>query len=252
MDRVELYTQIADRKFKPKDMEPYDGNNGRVNKCVNLMRAGKIRTGGTILDVGGGIGDLGYAVRDLFDKRIVLDISVKNLECAHAKGNDIFLCDVDSGGFTELYDHDDALVIENNSIDTITALDFIEHIIDPEYFASECFRVLKPSGEVFVNTPNIRFWRHVEQLISVGTFPHTSGDREVFHGGHLAFFTYTDLRMIFESVGFVSVPQIKDEEGYETPPDWIIEKMRPKNQAEYMSVCMEFGCPNLLYKAIKP
>ena len=99
MDRPELYAKMAARKDKPKDYEPYDGGNGRVNKCESLMRQGKIRTGGTLLDVGGGIGDLGYAVRDLFERRIVLDISSTSLQAARKKGNWVVQADVDRHGF---------------------------------------------------------------------------------------------------------------------------------------------------------
>lgn len=232
---------MADRKFKPKDLEPYDGNNGRVNRCAQLMRAGKIRTGGTLLDVGGGIGDLGYAVRDLFARRVIFDISSKNLSAAEAKGNEVVLGDMDRGG----------LIGFDSDVDVITALDFIEHIIDPEHFARECHKALRPSGEVFINTPNIRFWRHIEQLRLQGTFPHTSGDREVFHGGHLAFYTYRDLRAIFEPAGFSSVQQIKDEECFEQPsPQFLVALPFISSQDAYVATMLEFGCPNLLYKAI--
>lgn len=233
---------MAARKDKPKDYEPYDGNNGRVNKCADLMRRHFIKTGGILLDVGGGIGDLGYAVQDLFEHRITLDISQLSLKAAEAKGNEPLCRDIDRQGF---------LGIGKEYVDTITALDFIEHIVDPENFARECARVLKPGGEVFINTPNIRFWRHIDQLWKRGTFPHTSGDKEVFHGGHLAFFTYADLKLIFEPAGFKSTAQFKDEECFETPPAFYIDQLKPMNQSEFVRLSLELGCPNLLYKAIK-
>ena len=240
MDRLDLYDKMAARKDKPKDYTPYDGGNGRVNKCVDLMKKRLIRTGGTLLDVGGGIGDLGYATGNLFDKKITMDISQLSLRAAAIKGNDVILADIDKNGLAGISDE---------TIDVITALDFIEHIIDPENFARECARVLKPNGEVFINTPNIRFWRHIDQLLMNGTFPHTSGDKEVFHGGHLAFFTYSDLKLIFEPAGFKSSKQFKDEECYEAPPTSYIDKIKPTNQDEYVSLNLEFGCPNMLYKA---
>lgn len=239
MDRSDLYNKMADRKTKPRDFQPYDGNNGRVNKAANLIMTGKLRSGGRLLDVGGGIGDLGAAVHDLFDTRIVLDIANVNLGAAKAKGNECILADVDRGG----------IPLADSSIDLVCALDFIEHIIDPENFARECYRVLKPSGEVFINTPNIRFWKHIDQLWK-GRFPHTSGDREVYHGGHLAFYTYGDLREIFEGSGFTSTEQIKDEEGYQTPPAMWVNALQPRNQLEFFRLNLELGCPNLLYKAI--
>ena len=251
MDREELYDKMANRKSKPKDFQPYSGDNGRVNKCVELMRSGVLRTGGTLLDVGGGIGDLGYAVRDLYSRTIVFDIAPKNLEAAAAKGNYTILGDIDKTGI-EGRDSGDGVVDLTSQVDTVTALDFIEHIVDPEHFARECYRVLKPGGEVFINTPNIRFWRHIEKLLYEGKFPHTSGDREVYHGGHLAFFTYSDVCEIFESAGFVSSLQIKDNECFETPPPKFLALFpQCKTQAEYVAMMLEFGCPNMLYKATK-
>jgi len=236
---------MAERKFKLKDLEPYDGNNGRVNRCEQLFRSGKLRSGGTLLDVGGGIGDLGYAVRDIFEERIVLDISEKNLDAAIAKGNEVVVCDVDQHGL-------DREVIGDSSIDVVTALDFIEHIVDPENFARECFRVLQSGGQVFVNTPNFQYFEHLESLLYRGVFPHTSGDHEVYHGGHLAFFVLDDLEKIFTSAGFIKCQQIKDEEGYRSPPDQFVKFLSQKNQKEYIDCCMKLGNPNLLFACEKP
>ena len=245
MDKSQLYEEIAKRKSIPQHDLPYNGGNGRIDRCVDLMRQGKIRTGGTLLDVGGSIGDMGYAVRDLFSKRIVNDIAELPLESAKKKGNEVLRSDIDRGGF---------LGIAAKEIDVVTALDFIEHIIDPENFARECFRVLKPGGEVFINTPNIQYWFHIKQLIH-GTFPHTSGDKEVWHGGHLAFFTFRDLCDIFGTAGFTNFQQFKDEECYNALAINDAERngfMKPKTQAEYTDLCMRFGNPNLLFKAVKP
>lgn len=248
MDRQELYDNIAARKIKPKDFGPYMMDNGRVNKAVALFRNGTLRTGGALLDVGGAIGDLGYAVRDLFDVRVVVDISEKLLEAAKEKGNDTICLDVDKQGL---------LGIGDQEMDVVTALDFIEHIIDPEKFARECFRVLSPGGQVFINTPNIQFWRYITALMSTGHFPHTSGDREVYHGGHLAFFTFLDVVEIFKSAGFTGFQQIMDEEGFQAPADWFWKFHQERfgyvrNKDEYVEQMMRFGCPNLLIKITKP
>lgn len=245
MDRTELYDKMAERKSAPKDFGTYIGDNGRVNRCVQLMKQGKIKTGGDLLDIGGGIGDLCYAVlkEKLFEEALVQDISAKNLEAARSKGIKTLCTDMDTHGI-------DAWA--GTDLDVVTALDFIEHIVDPEHFARECFRVLKSGGEVFINTPNIQFWKHQEQLRSTGRFPHTSGDREVYHGGHLAFFTYLDLCEIFGAAGFKMFEQINDEEGYSHPPSSYTDVLLPKNQAEYVQYCMRLGCPNLLFKATKP
>jgi SAM-dependent methyltransferase len=243
MDRSELYDTMATRKSAPKDLEPYRGDNGRVNRCVDLFRQGKLRRGGALLDIGGGIGDLAYACRDMFERAVVVDISAKNLEAARAKGCVTLQVDIDREGLEKV----------GGQFDVVTALDFIEHIVDPESFARECFRVLKPGGEVFINTPNIQHFRHIEQLVR-GRFPHTSGDRDVYHGGHLAFFTYLDLVDIFLAAGFDArrFEQFKDDEGYVAPPQEWIDRAHAKTQREYVDACMRFGNSNLLFKAVKP
>lgn len=262
MDRAELYNKLAERKSKPKDFEPYSGDNGRVNKALALYRSGKLQSGGVHIDVGGGIGDLGFALRQekLFEKTLVVDIAAKNLEAAKKKGNFVVLADMDKHGFnfygsdglvTREWSEDTFIYNGAGKIDAISALDFIEHIVDPGKFASECFMMLKPGGEVFINTPNIQFWRHIETLIS-GRMPHTSGDREVYHGGHLAFFTYLDLCEIFGAAGFTDFEQFHDDEGYQNFPPWVMQMAKPRNQFEYKDFCERFGNPNLLFKAVKP
>ena len=246
MDKQELYDQMAARKSQPKDFGDYIGDNGRVNRCVQLMKQGKIKAGGQILDIGGGIGDLICAVTKqerLFDFGAVLDISESNLQAAMSKGCAVAQSDMDKDGIPDLV---------GLNYDIVTALDFIEHIVDPEHFARECFRVLKSGGQVFVNTPNIEFWKHIELLLVHGKFPHTSGDREVYHGGHLAFFTFSDLCEIFGAAGFAGFKQIDDPENYQAVPKEFLDFRRSKNQHEYVRNCSLMGNSNLLFLCEKP
>lgn len=244
MDRSELYDQIARRKSKPADLDPYVfGQNGRIDNCIRIFRANKIVPMGELLDVGGAIGDLGYHMRNDFKRRIVVDIAAQNRRACELKGNEFYTCDVDK----------QPLPVEDQSVTVVTALDFIEHIVDPENFARECFRVLKPGGDVFINTPNIRFWPHIQQLLVDGTFPHTSGDKEVFHGGHLAFYTYKDLCNIFGRAGFGKFEMVMDSEGYRQPNFQALAGfVAPRNQEQYKQLSMELGCPNLLFICRKP
>lgn len=183
-----LYDDISSRKAKPRDFEPYTGGNGRVDRAVDLILNEDFPRSGTLLDVGGAIGNLGYALREHFSKRITIDISDHCRDAAEAKGNRFICANVDTHGLHN---------IDDGEVDLVVALDFIEHILDPGKFASECLRVLKPGGMVLINTPNIQFWRHLQSLVAEGVFPHTSGDPDVYHGGHVAFYNINDMHHIF-------------------------------------------------------
>lgn len=190
-----LYDNIASRKNEAGAISPYNGGNGRIDRAVQMIRNNEVNASGTLLDVGGATGNLGYAVRDLFEKRIVIDIATDCRNGAIAKGNSFIPANIDLEG----------LQVPDASVDLIVALDFIEHIIDPEKFSRECYRVLKPRGQVLINTPNIQFWRHLHSLVVEGVFPHTSGDQEVYHGGHVAFYNIHDMQQIFR--GFIDQRQ---------------------------------------------
>jgi SAM-dependent methyltransferase len=187
-----LYDDISSRKAKPEDYAPYEGGNGRIDRAVDLILNEDFPRAGTLLDVGGATGNLGYALRDHFSERYTLDISDVCRGPAEKKGNHFIRANTDVDG-----------IPWPEAFDLIVALDFIEHIVDPQKFASECFRTLKPGGKVLINTPNIQFWRHLHSLVVEGKFPHTSGDREVYHGGHVAFFNFQDMADIFGQAGFL-------------------------------------------------
>lgn len=192
-----LYDQIASDKHEADNFGPYTGGNGRIDRAVDLILNEDFPRSGGLLDVGGATGNLGYTLRNNFNYRTVVEIAEDCRKPAEAKGNNFLCTNVDLHGFHNGMTGDDEDGIDAETIDLVVALDFIEHIIDPHNFASECMRVLKPGGRVLINTPNIQFWRHLHSLVVDGRFPHTSGDRQVFHGGHVAFFNLQDMREIF-------------------------------------------------------
>lgn len=85
----------------------------------------------TFLDLGSGDQFLRHAVGDM--NYIPLDI------------DDV---DFDSGAFP----------VANNSVDILFSLAVIEHINNIDHFMSECYRVLKPGGIIYVSTPNFRYY----------------------------------------------------------------------------------------------
>ena len=51
----------------------------------------------------------------------------------------------------------EALPVPDNSVDILFSLAVVEHITDIGHFMSECFRVLKPKGLIYLTTPNFRY-----------------------------------------------------------------------------------------------
>lgn len=143
-----------------------------------LGQAGiKERTGLSLMEPGVGCGDhlrifkeKGFVVRGL-------DISERSKEMSPDLNIDV----MDSDGKTWPY--------EGCSFDVIYSKSFIEHLIDPEFFLSEAFRVLKPGGLMVTLTPD---W--------VANYKKFYDDYT-----HKSPFTKVSLRNIKVSAGFVDV-----------------------------------------------
>ena len=162
--------------------------------------------GNRILDIGCGSGMLLFQFRDNFKQLVGLEYSKHRLKQASVN-----LAEQDFIAVQGSAEH--MPEIESNSIDRIVSADTIEHIPDVYTATSEMFRVLKPGGELVINTPNVAFIKK-RILLVLGRFPSTSQNNEgigsdiLFDGGHLHYFTYRSLRIVLEKAGFNMVKKI--------------------------------------------
>lgn len=240
-----IYDDISKRKNAPKDYQKYvPGMNGRIDRCDRFFEQGLLKSGTVMIDIGGAIGDLGDSLRNLFETIWINDVSSIPLAAARTKGHSTWLGNVD----------EEPIPFNDGTVDFIAMLDVIEHIMDPEKLARECARVLKTGGQAYVNTPNIMHWRHIEYLFRHRMFPHTSGDREVFHGGHTAFFTRRDIDNIFSNAG-LSCRLLKDESTMDSPPVWIqnfmFDNYAARNTLSIQSAMDDLSYPDVLLVAEK-
>jgi SAM-dependent methyltransferase len=90
------------------------------------------RLNGHFLDVGAGDQFMAHAVNQTALKYIPLDINNVNFET-------------------------DNFPVNDSSIDVIFSLALIEHIANIDHLLSECARVLKPDGVIFLSTPNFKY-----------------------------------------------------------------------------------------------
>lgn len=58
-----------------------------------------------------------------------------------------------------------SIPLSNESVDLITAIDVIEHLVEPAIFVREAYRVLKPEGYLVIDTPNLASWHNVFALV---------------------------------------------------------------------------------------
>jgi len=161
----------------------------RVEMAALHMR----REGDRVLDVGCGGGALSVLIKENFTEVYGVDILEDACSIAAQKGVISQVVDLNA----------EAMPYNENFFDVVVCLDIIEHVLDPLRLLADCQRVLKYGGQFLLSTPNIRYFRHVINLIVHGRFPHTSGDTDiVWGGGHLYHFCCTDTVHLLKRAGF--------------------------------------------------
>lgn len=156
-----------------------------------------VRPGARLLDVGCGRGAVATLLSDRFDEVHGVDTDEQALAVAAERGVAVAQVDLDR----------EPLPFEDGSFDAVVSLDVIEHVLDPAVFVRELARVLRPGGNVYLATPNVRFAGYLRALVLEGRFPLTSSDPRGWQGGHIHFFTNDDLETLLRESGFHEVVQ---------------------------------------------
>jgi len=97
-----------------------------------------------LLDIGCGDGFIGKKFQDLGYAVYGIDVSTKNIKLAKKK--DIKATTADAL---------EKLPYKDNYFDIVFAGEIIEHLFDTRAFLNNIYRVLKPSGQLIVTTPNL-------------------------------------------------------------------------------------------------
>lgn len=118
---------------------------------------------GRLLDVGGGIGATGAALKKMGRASEV--IVIDHVTSAWAQG-------VDKGYVADLEDVDflDGVLAENAPFDTILCLDVLEHLRDPRIVIRHLHKCLRPGGVMVISLPNVNHWSLVGPLLFHGRF----------------------------------------------------------------------------------
>jgi ubiquinone/menaquinone biosynthesis C-methylase UbiE len=102
---------------------------------------------GLLLDAGGGTGRVAAALRPFVREVLVADRSIGMLRQARCKGL--------SGIFTPT----EVLPFADESFERIIMVDTLHHVAHQGETVSELWRVLKPSGRLVIEEPDVRCWQ---------------------------------------------------------------------------------------------
>ncbi len=153
------------------------------------------RSGGGVLELGCGGGDLLCRLSALGWRVEGMDVDPHAIENAKRKGLNVKLGPVES------------LAYAPDSFDAVIMVHVIEHVHDPRHLLRECHRILKPGGQLSLVTPN------------AGSFLHYIFGRSWFPlepPRHLHIFTGAAIRELLEESGFDAVrpfTTIRDADG---------------------------------------
>ncbi len=192
----EIYQAIWKPKLEREGEAPYRGGNLRVDLALEILPPG-----GKLLDVGCGSGTLGSVLLadGRYDEVHGLELSEEAAARARDRGLNAIAFNLNSGEFP----------YPDSTFDTVTCLAVIEHVPDPRRLLDEIARVMKPGGTLLLDTPNIRYAKHLWTLLFRGRFPITAGDEEdlrlAYDGGHLHYFTRGDIAALLRRPGLEPV-----------------------------------------------
>lgn len=146
-----------------------------------LRWAARYNRTGRLLDVGCFKGYLLVAARSKGWEVFGTEISAGAVEYARQKQSlNIFLGSLPEAGYPEGY------------FDVVIMQDVIEHLSDPSGYLREIFRILRPGGGLYIDTPN---FSSIARYI-------LGKDWSVFFPWHQYYFTARTLRKMLEKAGF--------------------------------------------------
>lgn len=155
------------------------------SECRHLFRQPN-KAGGLLLDIGCGNGDFLALARDMGWQVEGVDFDPKAVEVAQSRG-----LNVRQGGIE---------LLENISdkYDVITLSHVIEHVHAPIDLLQSIYRMLKPGGMLWLETPNVR---------SLGHRKYKENWRGIEPPRHLVLFNCEILKCLLTRIGFTKIRQ---------------------------------------------
>lgn len=114
----------------------------RASADLMVMKT-KFQPGGRLLDVGCGSGEILAFLNSRGWQGVGVDFDLAAVQLARSKGLDARQGSLEAQHYL------------NNQFDLITMHHVIEHMYDPIALFKECYRILKPGGQIVIVTPNL-------------------------------------------------------------------------------------------------
>lgn len=165
-------------------------------------------SGGLLIDVGCGAGNLWRALSMRFGRYIGVDAVRYD---GFPTNGEFILADLDTG----------KLSLPDGSADVVTAVETIEHLENPRAFMRELVRVTKPGGWIVVTTPNQLSLLSLLTLVVKRRF---SAFQDVHYPAHRTALLEVDLRRIAGECGLVSAEIAYSQEGRIALTSWHYPK----------------------------
>jgi ubiquinone/menaquinone biosynthesis C-methylase UbiE len=175
---------------------------------------------GAILDVGCGNGVMTRLFVPYFERVVGTDVQEEPMLSSDVKAEWVV-----SGG--------EKMPFEDAEFDAITSFEVLEHVEDPEQMMKECYRVLKPGGQMILSVPN-KWWIFETHganlpLLPWNRMPFFSWIPKPLHSrwAKARIYTRADLANLIESGGFkeyklryITAPMDRAK------PKWVQELLR--------------------------
>lgn len=203
--------EAASTTLVPIDIVPHPTD--RFEAAVKFIP--RYFKGGSILELGAGNGAVAKTLLDMnigIKSYVLGDISLPRIRglAENIRDDRIRVIHLDAERIPEE---------EHGRYDAVVMIALIEHLIDPLRAMINIRRMLKPTGFVYIDTPNIaKYTRRVQLLL--GRFPSTASKNEglttyddrpadLHDEGHLHYFTYRSLsHMLIDRCGFARIDKV--------------------------------------------
>ena len=156
----------------------------RATIDAGMRHLSKPRPGQRLLDVGCGNGGFLLRARSAGWDVVGLDFDPKAVDTARKRGLDVYL------GGIEIFEG------KQNQFDVITLSHVIEHVHDPNCVLRNCFRLIKPGGYLWIETPI---------LSAEGHKLYGQNWRGLEPPRHIVIFTSDSLRYALYNAGFKKI-----------------------------------------------